>query len=160
MSPATDTTLVSSIILPTYKRPLEAPWPPAVGPIETLHLCAVRLSCLEKVGSAIYAACVSRANRSEETDHSNKWRSTFPDLPVSSLWLLCCSHAVCHSSRGCYSRFIYKGSGGKNGKMRLEGKRHIFSRSDGVVRLWPSRGEEYAAHTLRASGQGVGSFPD
>lgn len=160
MSPATDTTLVSSIILPTYKRPLEAPWPPAVGPIETLHLCAVRLSCLEKVGSAIYAACVSRANRSEETDHSNKWRSTFPDLPVSSLWLLCCSHAVCHSSRGCYSRFIYKGSGGGNGKMRLEGKRHIFSRSDGVVRLWPSRGEEYAAHTLRASGQGVGSFPD
>lgn len=160
MSPATDTTLVSSIILPTYKRPLEAPWPPAVGPIETLHLCAVRLSCLEKVGSAIYAACVSRANRSEETDHSNKWRSTFPDLPVSSLWLLCCSHAVCHSSRGCYSRFIYKGSGGENGKMRLEGKRHIFSRSDGVVRLWPSRGEEYAAHTLRASGQGVGSFPD
>lgn len=121
MSPATDTTLVSSIILPTYKRPLEAPWPPAVGPIETLHLCAVRLSCLEKVGSAIYAACVSRANRSEETDHSNKWRSTFPDLPVSSLWLLCCSHAVCHSSRGCYSRFIYKGSGGKTGRCAWRG---------------------------------------
>lgn len=161
MSPATDTTLVSSIILPTYKRPLEAPWPPRCGTNrDTPPVCSALILSGKSWQRNGYAACVSRANRSEETDHSNKWRSTFPDLPVSSLWLLCCSHAVCHSSRGCYSRFIYKGSGGGNGKMRLEGKRHIFSRSDGVVRLWPSRGEEYAAHTLRASGQGVGSFPD
>lgn len=157
-------TPVSSVMLPTCKGPLEAHWPPAVGPIETLHLHAVRLSRLEKVGSAMVTLRASqgqnkRGNRSQQQMET----STFPDLRVSPYWLLCwlcCSCSACHSSQGCYSRIIYKGSGEKNGKMRLEGKRHIFSASDSVVRLWPSRGEEYAAQTLCTSGQGIGCFPD
>lgn len=161
MSPATDTTLVSSIILPTYKRPLEAPWPPAVGPIETLHLCAVRLSCLEKVGSAMVTLRASQG----QTEARKPITATNEGLPFQTCLYLRsdCSAVVTLSATAAEDVILglfIRGVGGGNGKMRLEGKRHIFSRSDGVVRLWPSRGEEYAAHTLRASGQGVGSFPD
>lgn len=61
-------TSVSSVavtaLLPTCKGPLEAPRPPlALGPIERLHLYSVRLSCLEKVGSAMVTLRASQGQR-------------------------------------------------------------------------------------------------
>lgn len=122
MSPATDTTLVSSIILPTYKRPLEAPWPPAVGPIETLHLCAVRLSCLEKVGSAMVTLRASQG----QTEARKPITATNEGLPFQTCLYLRsdCSAVVTLSATAAEDVILglfIRGVGEKTGRCAWRG---------------------------------------
>lgn len=149
----------ATVLFPTCKGPLEAPRSPTVGPVETQHLYPVRLSRLEKVGSAMVTLRASQGQRKWGNRSQQQMKTpTSPDLFLLSADNLCCSAvAALHVRRGFYSRFIYKRI--KNGKMRLEGKRHVFSGSDSVERLWPSRGAEYAALYLCTSSQSVGSLP-
>lgn len=53
----------ATALCPTCTRSLEAPPPPTPGPEETLHLYAVRLSRLEKVGSAMVTPPASQGQR-------------------------------------------------------------------------------------------------
>lgn len=115
-----------------HTGPTEAPWSPTVGPIETLHLYPARLS----VGKKLTAPwpCWLRASQGQ-----SKWKSqqtASPALRVSD-----------HGHSAMYKDQILAGfpkgvKKKKNRKMRLRGKRHVFIRSDSVVRPWPSLAAE------------------
>ncbi len=88
-----------SVLSGTCKGPLEAPWPPTSGPIETLHLYPVRLSCLGKVGSAMVTLRASQGQRKWGNRSQQLMKTpTFPDLSVCLRTVPCRLGCSCTSA--------------------------------------------------------------
>lgn len=124
-------------------------------PLAVLHLCPMRLSCLGKVACAVIALHASQGQR----EWAKRWEKNPPQQmktatspgPSADRCSADSPRTCAAVSAGCHSRRFYRRM------MRVEGKRHIFRRSDSVEAPWPRLELEYAPPLLCGADKGGGS---